>query len=47
MFKNFTHVVEDESPRKLLHFVLDGFRMLTMASFKAHCRGWSTGFIGV
>jgi secreted trypsin-like serine protease len=22
------------------------FRMLTMASFSAHCRGWSTGFIG-
>merc|ERR1711990_1146215 len=28
---------------KLLHFLSEVLRMLTMASFSAHCLGWSTG----
>ena len=32
---------------KSLHFLLDGFKMLMMVSFNAHCLGWSTGSIGV
>ena len=40
-------MVEEESPMKSLHFLLDGFKMLMMVSFNAHCLGWSTGSIGV
>ena len=46
MFENLSHVVEVPSPMKLLHFLSEVLRMLTMASFSAHCLGWSTGFSG-
>ena len=40
-------MVEEESPKKSLHFLSEVLRMLTMVSFRPHCPGCLTGLSGV
>ena len=47
VFRCNTDVVEEESPKKSLHFLSEVLRMLTMVSFRPHCPGCLTGLRGV
>ena len=40
-------MVEEESPKKSLHFLSEVLRILTMVSFRPHCPGCLTGLRGV